>query len=166
MVTIKVKDYGIIRVELDYNNAPITCSNFVELIEKGFYDGLTFMRVIRGFVIQGGDPNNNCTGGPGYSIKGEFRQNGVDNNLHHARGVLSMARSSNPNSAGSQFFICHQDCSSLDGGYAAFGKVVEGMDVVDKIASVRCDFKDKPLTPVVIEKMMAVGEKVLPFEKL
>ena len=135
MILIKVKDFGEIKLELQYGVTQNTAANFVELARKGFYNGLIFHRVIRGFMIQGGDPDANGMGGPGYSIKGEFRQNGVNNTLAHTRGVISMARSSDPDSASSQFFIVHQDSTYLDGQYAAFGKVLSGMDVVDKIAA-------------------------------
>ena len=153
MVILKIANMGEIKIELDYKNAPISSANFVSLVNKGYYDGLTFHRIIKGFMIQGGCPLGNGTGGPGYSIKGEFRSNGVKNELSHKRGVISMARAMNPNSAGSQFFICDKDDLFLDGQYAAFGHVVEGMDVVDKIASVRTDYMDKPLEPQQIEFM-------------
>ena len=139
---------GVIDIELNEEAAPITCENFKKLVSEGFYNGLTFHRVIPGFMIQGGCPLGNGTGGPGWNIKGEFAANGVNNPLKHTRGVISMARAMNPNSAGSQFFIMHQDAPHLDGQYAAFGKVVAGMDVVDKIAAVRTDWNDKPTTPV------------------
>ena len=139
---------GTITAELYPEVAPITVNNFISLINKGFYNGLIFHRVINGFMIQGGDPDGIGTGGPGYHIRGEFAQNGYENNLKHTAGVLSMARSMMPNSAGSQFFIMHKDAPHLDGQYAAFGKVVAGMDVVDKIASVPTDWNDKPKTPV------------------
>ena len=132
---IDVKDYGTITVELYPDVAPITVENFVSLAKKGFYDGLTFHRIIKGFMIQGGDPLGNGTGGSDKTIKGEFSGNGVNNPLKHTRGVISMARSSDPNSASSQFFIMHEDAPHLDGQYAAFGKVTEGMEVVDKIAN-------------------------------
>ena len=138
MVRITMEDGGIIDIELNEEVAPITCENFKKLVGQGFYNGLTFHRVIPGFMIQGGCPLGNGTGGPGWNIKGEFTANGVN----------SMARSMNPNSAGSQFFIMHQDAPHLDGQYAAFGKVVAGMDVVDKIAAVPTDWNDKPKTPV------------------
>ena len=150
---IKVKEYGEIEVELYPNIAPITVDNFVKLVNKGFYNGLTFHRVIKGFMIQGGCPKGNGTGGPGYEIKGEFASNGVNNPIKHERGVISMARAMHPDSAGSQFFIMHKDAPHLDGQYAAFGKVVNGIEVVDKIAGTRTDFRDKPLTPVVIESI-------------
>ncbi len=159
MIVLKIKDFGEVKLELDYVNAPITCANFVDLVNKGFYNGLTFHRIIKNFMIQGGDPLGNGTGGPGFNIKGEFIHNGVNNNLSHTRGVISMARAMDPNSAGSQFFICDTDDDFLDGDYAAFGKVVSGMDVIDKVASVRTDYNDAPLTKVVIESMTAVDEK-------
>ena len=148
MVRITMEDGGIIDIQLDESAAPITCENFKKLVNQGFYNGLTFHRVIPGFMIQGGCPLGNGTGGPGWNIKGEFAANGVNNPLKHTRGVISMARAMNPNSAGSQFFIMHQDAPHLDGQYAAFGKVVAGMDVVDKIAAVCTDWNDKPTTPV------------------
>ncbi|MCH5183724.1 MAG: peptidylprolyl isomerase [Oscillospiraceae bacterium] len=140
-----MEDGGAIRLELDETAAPITVQNFVDLAEKHFYDGLIFHRVIRGFMIQGGDPTGTGMGGPGHTIKGEFAANGVQNPIRHTRGVISMARSMNPNSAGSQFFIMHADAPHLDGQYAAFGRVTEGMDVVDRIASTRTDMADRPL---------------------
>lgn len=130
---IKVKDYGTIEVELDGDTAPITVANFIKLVNEKFYDGLTFHRIMSGFMIQGGDPLGNGTGGSDETIKGEFSSNGVENNISHKRGVISMARSSDPDSASSQFFIMHQDSTYLDGEYAAFGKVTKGMKVVDKI---------------------------------
>ena len=147
---IDIKDYGTIKVELNPKEAPITVENFVKLANSGFYNGLTFHRVIKGFMIQGGCPKGNGTGGPGYEIKGEFAANGVPNNISHKRGVISMARAYDPNSAGSQFFIMHKDGNFLDGQYAAFGETVEGIEVVDKVAAVRTSPNDKPLTPVVI----------------
>ena len=148
---IEVKEFGVIEVELDPSVAPLTVENFVKLAKKGFYNGLTFHRVIKGFMIQGGCPKGNGTGGPGYSIKGEFTANGVNNPLKHTRGVISMARAMDPNSAGSQFFIMHQDAPHLDGQYAAFGKVVKGIEVVDAIASVNTNYYDMPLNKVVIK---------------
>lgn len=154
IVTITMDDGSKMNIELYPNIAPETVNNFVSLVSKGFYDGLTFHRIIPGFMIQGGDPLGNGTGGPGYSIKGEFRANGVKNDLKHERGVISMARAMDPNSAGSQFFIMHADAPHLDGNYAAFGKVVDGMDTVDRIASVRTNmFNDAPITKVVIKSM-------------
>ena len=147
---IDIKDYGTIKVELNPKEAPITVENFVKLAKSGFYNGLTFHRVIKGFMIQGGCPKGNGTGGPGYTINGEFSSNGVPNSISHKRGVISMARAYDPNSAGSQFFIMHKDGNFLDGQYAAFGETVEGIEVVDKVASVRTSPNDKPLTPVVI----------------
>ncbi|MBE6022744.1 MAG: peptidylprolyl isomerase [Cellulosilyticum sp.] len=151
IVTITMDDNSQIKIELYPETAPESVKNFISLVSKGFYDGLTFHRIIPGFMIQGGDPNGNGMGGPGYSIKGEFAQNGFKNPLKHTRGVLSMARSSMPNSAGSQFFIMHEDAPHLDGSYAAFGKVIEGMDAVDYIARVGTDYSDRPLTPVVMK---------------
>ncbi len=153
MIVFEMESGKKIKVELDKSAAPITCENFEKLVGDGFYDGLTFHRVISGFMIQGGCPLGTGTGGPGHTIKGEFKSNGVDNPLKHTRGVISMARSMMPNSAGSQFFIMHEDAPHLDGQYAAFGKVVDGIEVVDEIASVETDFSDKPLTPVVIKKV-------------
>lgn len=152
-VVLNVKDYGKITLELMPEQAPITVNNFLWLVKEGFYNGLTFHRVINGFMIQGGCPIGNGTGGPGWSITGEFKANGVDNTLRHKRGVISMARAQNPNSAGSQFFIMHQDAPHLDGMYAAFGKVTDGIEVVDAIAEVETDRYDKPLKDVVIESV-------------
>ena len=143
VVTITMTNGDVMKAELYPEIAPNTVNNFISLVQKGFYDGLIFHRVISGFMIQGGDPQGTGMGGPGYSIKGEFAMNGVRNDLKHTRGVLSMARSMMPNSAGSQFFIMHKAAPHLDGEYAAFGKVIEGMDVVDKIASVKT-FMDSP----------------------
>lgn len=148
MIRITMQNGKTIDIELNPAVAPITCENFEKLVKQGFYNGLTFHRVIPGFMIQGGCPLGNGTGGPGWHIKGEFARNGVANDLKHTRGVISMARSMNPNSAGSQFFIMHEDAPHLDGQYAAFGKVVSGMDVVDRIASVPTDWNDKPKTAV------------------
>ena len=150
---IEVEKFGIIEVELYKDAAPITVDNFVKLANKGFYNGLTFHRIIRGFMIQGGCPKGNGTGGPGYSIKGEFSANGVNNPIKHERGVISMARAMNPNSAGSQFFIMHQAAPHLDGQYAAFGKVIKGIEVVDAIASVQTNYFDAPLQKVVIKSI-------------
>lgn len=144
---------GTITAELYPEIAPNTVNNFISLINKGFYDGLIFHRVIKGFMIQGGDPDGVGTGGPGYSIKGEFAINGVENNLKHTAGVLSMARSMMPDSAGSQFFIMHKDAPHLDGQYAAFGKVTEGMDTVNAIAETKTDYSDAPLEPQMIIKV-------------
>ncbi len=153
IVTVTMKDGSIMKGELYPEIAPITVENFTKLANDGFYDGLIFHRVIRGFMIQGGDPEGTGMGGPGYSIKGEFAQNGVKNDLKHTAGVLSMARSMNPDSAGSQFFIMHKDAPHLDGAYAAFGKITEGLDVVDKIATVRTDYSDRPVEPQVMESI-------------
>ncbi len=145
MVTIQMQNGKTIKIELNPSAAPITCENFLSLVKKGFYNGLIFHRVINGFMIQGGCPEGTGMGGPGYTIKGEFLANGVNNPLKHTRGVISMARAAHPDSAGSQFFIMHEDAPHLDGQYAAFGKVVEGMDVVDEIANVEVDYNDRPL---------------------
>lgn len=142
-----------IQVELYPDTAPNTVNNFISLVKKGYYDGLTFHRIIKGFMIQGGCPDGNGMGGPGYNIRGEFSMNGFENNLKHTAGVISMARSQMPDSAGSQFFIMHKDAPHLDGAYAAFGKVTEGMDVVDKLAETATDYSDMPLSPVVMEKV-------------
>ena len=157
IATIEMEDGGIIKLELYPDIAPQTVRNFVSLARKGFYDGLTFHRIIPGFMVQGGDPQGTGMGGPGWEIKGEFRANGVDNPIKHTRGVISMARAQNPDSAGSQFFIMHQDAPHLDGQYAAFGHVVSGMDAVDEIAAVATDWNDKPRTPVVMEKVEVIG---------
>lgn len=151
IVTITMKDGGVIKAELYPEIAPASVGNFISLINKGFYDGLIFHRVIRGFMIQGGCPEGTGTGGPGYSIKGEFSQNGFRNDLKHTEGVLSMARAMHPDSAGSQFFIMHKNSPHLDGGYAAFGKVIEGMEVVNKIAETNTDYSDRPLTPQIMK---------------
>ncbi len=151
IVTITMEDGSQIVGELYPEVAPETVKNFVSLIQKGFYDGLTFHRVIKGFMIQGGCPEGTGTGGPGYHIKGEFAANGFQNDLKHSRGVFSMARAMDPNSAGSQFFIMHQDAPHLDGQYAAFGKVIEGLETVDYIASTKTNFMDQPTTSVVMK---------------
>jgi peptidyl-prolyl cis-trans isomerase B (cyclophilin B) len=152
-VTMEIKGKGDIVIELYPEKAPETVANFVSLVEDGFYDGLTFHRIIPGFMIQGGDPEGTGMGGPGYSIKGEFADNGFeDNDLKHKRGIISMARSKHPDSAGSQFFIMHDDAPHLDGGYAAFGKVIKGMGVVDAIAETPTNIMDYPKEPQVIEK--------------
>lgn len=154
IVTIKISNGGEIKIELYPDKAPNTVNNFISLAKSGFYDGIIFHRVIAGFMIQGGDPKGVGTGGPGYSIRGEFAINNFKgNDIKHVRGVISMARTQAPNSAGSQFFIMHANASYLDGQYAAFGKVIEGMDVVDEIANVRVDWNDKPLNPQQIETM-------------
>lgn len=152
--TLTMADGGVIKLELYPDVAPITVENFVNLVNEGFYDGLIFHRVIAGFMIQGGCPNGNGMGGPGHHIKGEFAANGVPNPLKHERGVISMARAMDPNSAGSQFFIMHADASYLDGQYAAFGRVTEGIEVVDKIASVSTDMRDRPMTEQKIESIV------------
>ena len=144
IVTITMENGDVMKAELYPDIAPNTVNNFISLVKKGFYDGVIFHRVIKGFMIQGGDPQEIGIGGPGYSIKGEFSQNGFANDLKHTPGVLSMARSMMPDSAGSQFFIMHETSPHLDGAYAAFGKVIEGLDVVDKIANVPTDYSDKP----------------------
>ena len=144
IVTFEMENGDIIKAELYPELAPNTVNNFISLVSSGFYDGLIFHRVISGFMIQGGDPQGTGMGGPGYAIKGEFKQNGFDNPLKHSRGVLSMARSMRPNSAGSQFFIMHAAAPHLDGAYAAFGKVIEGLEAVDRIAATPVDFNDKP----------------------
>lgn len=152
--TIKIKDYGTVIAELYPDKAPNTVNNFISLANSGFYDGLTFHRVIEGFMIQGGCPEGNGTGGPGYSIKGEFTNNGYEyNNLAHTEGVLSMARSTNPDSAGSQFFIMSGESPHLNGEYAAFGTVTEGLDIIKNINSVETNSNDKPLTDVIIEEI-------------
>lgn len=153
IATLTMENGDVIEIELYPDVAPNTVANFVTLANSGYYDGLTFHRVISGFMIQGGCPLGTGMGNPGYSIKGEFSQNGFENNLAHTRGVISMARSKNADSAGSQFFIMHQDAPHLDGAYAAFGKVIAGIENVDKIASVRTDYSDKPLTAQVIRSI-------------
>ncbi|MGM9614408.1 MAG: peptidylprolyl isomerase [Oscillospiraceae bacterium] len=153
VVTIKMFDGGVIKAELYPEIAPNTVNNFVSLVEKGFYNGLIFHRVIPGFMIQGGCPKGTGTGGPGYEIPGEFAANGFANDLKHTRGVLSMARAMHPDSAGSQFFIMHEDAPHLDGQYAAFGQVLEGMDVVDRIAATKTGWGDKPLSPQIMQKV-------------
>ena len=155
IVTFEMQNGGRFSAELYPEIAPNTVNNFLSLVKKGFYDGVIFHRVIRGFMIQGGDPEGRGTGGPGYHIKGEFEANGFHNPLKHTRGVLSMARAQNPDSAGSQFFVMHADAAYLDGQYAAFGKVIEGMDVVDAIASERVDFRDRPLSEQKMKRVTA-----------
>ncbi len=157
-VTFTMQDGKQIVAELYPDVAPNTVNNFIALVKSGFYDGLCFHRIIRGFMIQGGCPNGTGTGGPGYSIKGEFASNGFNNTLKHTRGVLSMARAMDKNSAGSQFFIMHADAPHLDGNYAAFGEVVEGMDVVDEIADQYTDFSDRPYEPQIIQKVTVETE--------
>ena len=151
IVTFTMENGDVMKAELYPEIAPTSVNNFVNLVQKGFYDGLIFHRVIAGFMIQGGDPEGTGMGGPGYSIKGEFSYNGVDNNLKHSRGVLSMARAQHPDSAGSQFFIMHANAPHLDGQYAAFGKLIEGEDVLDSIASVDTDWNDRPRKPQVMK---------------
>ncbi len=157
-VRITMQNGHTILVELDSDAAPQTVENFVGLVEDGFYDGLTFHRIIPGFMIQGGCPDGTGMGGPGWQIKGEFAANGWNNPILHKRGVISMARAMDPDSAGSQFFIMHEDAPHLDGQYAAFGHVIEGMDTVDEIAETPTGFQDRPRTPVIIEKMEIVEE--------
>lgn len=153
IITITMQDGSVMKGELYPEIAPNTVNNFISLVKKGYYNGLIFHRVIPGFMIQGGCPDGTGMGGPGYSIKGEFTQNGFKNDLKHTKGVLSMARTMAPNSAGSQFFIMHQTSPHLDGAYAAFGKITEGLDVIDAIAGVRTDFRDRPLEDQVIKSM-------------
>lgn len=153
VVTFEMENGDIIKAELYPDIAPNTVRNFISLVNKGFYNGLIFHRVIRGFMIQGGCPDGVGTGGPGYSIRGEFSQNGFRNDLSHTPGVLSMARAMHPDSAGSQFFIMHQTSPHLDGAYAAFGKVIEGLDAVNRIAETATDFRDRPLTPQVMKSV-------------
>ena len=153
VVTITMENGDVMKAELYPETAPNTVNNFIRLIKKGFYDGLIFHRVISGFMIQGGCPEGMGTGGPGYKIKGEFSQNGFANDLTHDPGVLSMARAMSPDSAGSQFFIMHKKAPHLDGAYAAFGRIIEGMDIVDKIADVRTDYSDRPMKEQKIQSM-------------
>jgi peptidyl-prolyl cis-trans isomerase B (cyclophilin B) len=153
IVTMELQSGDIIKIELYPETAPNTVNNFISLVNKGFYDGLKFHRVIRGFMLQGGDPEGTGMGGPDYSIKGEFSYNNFKNDIKHSAGVLSMARSQHPNSAGSQFFIMHKDSPHLDGSYAAFGKVIEGLEVVNKIAELKTDRSDAPLEPQIMKKL-------------
>lgn len=153
IVTFEMNSGKVFKAELYPEVAPNTVNNFISLVNKGFYNGLIFHRVISGFMIQGGDPEGKGIGGPGYCIKGEFTANGFKNDLRHDKGVLSMARTMAPDSAGSQFFVMHEDSPHLDGQYAAFGKVIEGQDVVDEIANVRTDYNDKPRQPQIMEKV-------------
>ena len=153
IVTFEMENGSVMKAELYPEVAPNTVNNFISLVKKGFYDGLIFHRVIPGFMIQGGDPKGSGSGGPGYCIKGEFRANGFANELLHSRGVLSMARTMAPNSAGSQFFVMHEDSPHLDGQYAAFGKVIEGIEVVDEVCKVRTDYNDRPRIPQVMKKV-------------
>lgn len=156
MIEITMENGKKITIELDAAAAPITVENFTKLVNEGFYDGLTFHRIIPGFMIQGGCPDGTGMGGPGYGIQGEFSSNGVSNPIRHTRGVISMARSGMPNSAGSQFFLMHADAPHLDGSYAAFGHIVEGLEVVDEIASVATGFNDKPKTPVIMKTVRVI----------
>ena len=167
IVTFEMEDGGKFTAELYSEIAPESVGNFVHLVKQGFYDGLIFHRVISGFMIQGGDPTGTGMGGPGWKIKGEFANNGIQNPIKHERGVLSMARSMNPNSAGSQFFVMHRTSPHLDGSYAAFGKVTDGMDTVDKIASVRTDYNDRPVSEQKMKKVTVedFGQE-FPFTKL
>jgi len=165
MVKIVMENGGEIKLAMDRTAAPNTVDNFLTLASEGFYDGLIFHRVIAGFMIQGGCPEGSGMGGPGYHIKGEFMANGVKNTKVHKRGVISMARAMNPNSAGSQFFIMHQDAPHLDGQYAAFGEVVEGMDIVDAIASCRTGFMDRPVEEQKIAKIIVEDEEFKAPEK-
>lgn len=153
IVTIEMENGDIMKAELYPEIAPTSVNNFISLINKGYYNGLIFHRVIKGFMIQGGCPEGNGTGGPGYHIKGEFSMNGVENNLKHEKGVLSMARAMHPDSAGSQFFIMHETSPHLDGQYAAFGKIIEGQEIVDKIAEVATDYSDRPLENQVMKSV-------------
>ena len=153
MVVIEMDNGVIIRIEVDEKAAPITAANFLKLVREGFYDGIGFHRIISGFMIQGGDPTGTGAGGSKDTIKGEFASNGFNNPIRHTRGVISMARTMDPNSASSQFFIMHADAPHLDGQYAAFGKVVEGMGVVDQIAASKTDFRDRPVTPVIMKRV-------------
>lgn len=156
MIEITMENGGKIKLELYPEIAPITCENFEMLVKDGFYNGLSFHRIIPGFMIQGGCPDGTGMGGPGHNITGEFAGNGIQNDIKHVRGVISMARSQNPNSAGSQFFIMHKDAPHLDGQYAAFGRVVEGLDVVDEIAFVQTGIGDKPVEPVIMKTVEIV----------
>ena len=156
MVRIEMMTGGVIELELYEDIAPITCENFKNLVNKGFYDGLIFHRVIAGFMIQGGDPTGTGCGGSGTNIKGEFLANGVNNTISHERGVISMARSQSFNSASSQFFIMHKDGKFLDGQYAAFGKVISGIEIVDEIASVKTDFRDRPIVDMQIKSITII----------
>ena len=153
MVIIEMENGGVMELELYPEKAPLTVKNFEKLVASGFYDGLGFHRIIKGFMIQGGDPKGNGTGGPGWTIKGEFKANGVNNDLKHTRGVISMARSIAPDSAGSQFFIMHADAPHLDGQYAAFGKLVSGYEVLDEIADVSTGRRDEPRIPQIMKKV-------------
>ncbi|MDO5401798.1 MAG: peptidylprolyl isomerase [Eubacteriales bacterium] len=153
VVTFTMENGDVMKAELYPEIAPNTVNNFIDLVSKSFYDGLIFHRIIAGFMIQGGDPEGSGMGGPGYSIKGEFKINGFNNDLKHTKGVLSMARSQHPDSAGSQFFIMHENAPHLDGQYAAFGKVIEGLDIIDKIAAVDTDWSDRPRNPQIMKSV-------------
>ena len=167
IVTFEMADGGIFKAELYPELAPESAGNFISLVKSGFYDGLIFHRVIKGFMIQGGDPTGTGMGGPGYHIKGEFKMNGFINNIKHERGVLSMARSMMPDSAGSQFFVMHENAPHLDGSYAAFGRVIEGMEVVDKIAETKTDYSDRPVKEQKMKKVTVEdGGREYPFKKL
>ena len=166
VITIKMENGDVMKAELYPDVAPNTVNNFISLVKKGFYDGLTFHRVIPGFMIQGGCPDGTGMGGPGYTIRGEFSSNGYNNPLRHTRGVISMARAAHPNSAGSQFFIMHADAPHLDGQYAAFGHVIEGMDGVDRIASVATDMRDRPLADKRLARITVDAEDVGEPEKI
>ncbi len=158
MIKITMEDGKEIKLELYEDKAPITVQNFIELVNEEFYNGLTFHRIIPGFMIQGGCPDGTGMSGPGHTIKGEFEKNGIQNDIKHTKGVISMARSGDPDSAGSQFFIMHEDAPHLDGSYAAFGSVVSGIEVVDEIAEVATDYSDRPKTPVVIKTIEIIEE--------
>ena len=167
MIRITMENGKTIDLELDAKAAPLTVENFLKLVGEGFYDGLIFHRVIPGFMIQGGCPQGTGMGGPGWHIKGEFKQNGFVNNIRHERGVLSMARSMMPNSAGSQFFVMHENAPHLDGGYAAFGRVIEGMETVDEIAQTPTDFNDRPRKTQKLRKVTVEDfGQTFPFTKL
>ena len=154
LVEMKIQDFGVLTIEIDESVAPKTANNFLKLVDEKFYDGLSFHRIIKGFMIQGGCPQGTGTGGPGYHIEGEFQSNGFNNPLKHEKGVISMARAMDPNSAGSQFFIIHEPSPHLDGQYAAFGRVIAGLDIVDQIANVKTGFQDRPVKKVVIESVV------------
>ena len=154
IVEMKIQDYGVLTIEIDDSVAPKTAANFLKLVDDKFYDGLSFHRIIKGFMIQGGCPQGTGTGGPGYHIEGEFSSNGFNNPLKHEKGIISMARAMDPNSAGSQFFIMHEASPHLDGQYSAFGKVIEGLEIIDKIANVKTGFQDRPVEKIVIESVV------------
>ena len=154
VVEMKIQGFGVLTIEIDDSVAPKTAANFLKLADEHFYDGLSFHRIIKGFMIQGGCPQGTGTGGPGYHIEGEFSSNGFNNPLKHEKGVISMARAMDPNSAGSQFFIMHEASPHLDGQYSAFGKVIEGLEIIDKIANVKTGFQDRPVEKIVIESVV------------